>query len=51
VLVTCAIADEPAASEVIRELGPDRRLVRNRGELMILADLAAAEASLTPPVA
>jgi len=36
VLVACAAADEPAASEVIRELGLDCRLVRNRGELMIL---------------
>jgi len=36
VLVACAAADEPAASEVIRELGLDCQLVRNRGELMIL---------------
>jgi hypothetical protein len=36
VLVACAAADEPAVSEVIRELGLDCRLVRNRGELMIL---------------
>jgi hydroxymethylpyrimidine pyrophosphatase-like HAD family hydrolase len=36
VLVACAAADEPAASEVIRELGLDCRLVRNRGELMIV---------------
>ena len=36
VLVACAAADESAASEVIRELGLDCRLVRNRGELMIL---------------
>lgn len=36
VLVACATADEPAASEVIRELGLDCRLVRNRGELMIV---------------
>jgi hydroxymethylpyrimidine pyrophosphatase-like HAD family hydrolase len=36
VLVACAAADEPAASQVIRELGLDSRLVRNRGELMIL---------------
>src|ERR1700735_3625734 len=36
VLVPCAAANEPAASEVIRELGLDCRLVRNRGELMIL---------------
>jgi len=36
VLVASAAADEPTASEVIRELGLDCRLVRNRGELMIL---------------
>ena len=36
VLVACAAADEPVALEVIRELGLDCRLVRNRGELMIL---------------
>ena len=36
VLVACAAADERAASEVIRELGLDCQLVRNRGELMIL---------------
>ncbi len=36
VLVACAAANEPTASEVIRELGLDCRLVRNRGELMIL---------------
>ena len=36
VLVACAAADEPAVSEVIRELGLDCQLVRNRGELMIL---------------
>ena len=36
VLVACAAADEPAALEVIRDLGLDCRLVRNRGELMIL---------------
>ena len=36
VLVACAAADEPAALEVIRELGLDCRLVRNRGELMIV---------------
>ena len=36
VLVACAAADEPAASEVIRDLGLDCQLVRNRGELMIL---------------
>src|ERR1700722_9818639 len=32
VLVACAAADEPAASEVIRELGLDCRLVRHPGE-------------------
>ena len=36
VLVACAAADEPAALEVIRELGLDCQLVRNRGELMIV---------------
>jgi hypothetical protein len=36
VLVACAAADEQPALEVIRELGLDCRLVRNRGELMIL---------------
>jgi len=36
VLVACAAADEPAVSEVIRELGLDCQLVRNRAELMIL---------------
>ena len=36
VLVACAAADERPVSEVIRELGLDCRLVRNRGELMIL---------------
>jgi hydroxymethylpyrimidine pyrophosphatase-like HAD family hydrolase len=36
VLVACAAANEPAASEVIRELGLDCRLVRNRGELMMV---------------
>jgi len=36
VLVACAAADEAGASEVIRALGLDCRLVRNRGELMIL---------------
>jgi len=36
VLVACAAADEPTASEVIRGLGLDCRLVRNRTELMIL---------------
>jgi hypothetical protein len=34
--VACAADDEPAASGVIRELGLDCQLVRNRGELMIL---------------
>ena len=36
VLIACDAADEPAALEVIRGLGLDCRLVRNRGELMIL---------------
>jgi hydroxymethylpyrimidine pyrophosphatase-like HAD family hydrolase len=36
VLVAGAAADEGAVSAVIRELGLDCRLVRNRGELMIL---------------
>ncbi|HUK72245.1 MAG TPA: HAD hydrolase family protein [Streptosporangiaceae bacterium] len=36
VLVACAAADEPAALAVIRELGLDCQLVRNRSELMIL---------------
>jgi hydroxymethylpyrimidine pyrophosphatase-like HAD family hydrolase len=36
VLVACAAANESAASEVIRELGLDCRLVRNRAELMIV---------------
>ena len=36
VIVAGAAADEPAALEVVRELGLDCRLVRNRGELMIL---------------
>ena len=36
VLIACDGADEPAALEVIRGLGLDCRLVRNRGELMIL---------------
>jgi len=36
VLIAGAAADEPAALEVIRELGLDCRLVRNRAELMIL---------------
>jgi hydroxymethylpyrimidine pyrophosphatase-like HAD family hydrolase len=36
VLVAGAAADEPAVLEVVRELGLDCRLVRNRGELMVL---------------
>jgi len=36
VLIACDAADELAALEVIRGLGLDCRLVRNRGELMIL---------------
>jgi hydroxymethylpyrimidine pyrophosphatase-like HAD family hydrolase len=36
VLVACTAADEPVALEVIRKLGLDCQLVRNRGELMIL---------------
>ncbi|MGD0375722.1 MAG: HAD hydrolase family protein [Streptosporangiaceae bacterium] len=36
VMVGCAAADERTALEVIRELGLDYGLVRNRGELMIL---------------
>jgi hydroxymethylpyrimidine pyrophosphatase-like HAD family hydrolase len=36
VLIAGAAADERSVSEVIRELGLDCRLVRNRGELMIL---------------
>ena len=36
VLIAGAAADEPAALEVVRELGLDCQLVRNRGELMIL---------------
>ena len=36
VLIACDAADEPVALEVIRGLGLDCRLVRNRGELMIL---------------
>ena len=36
VLIACDAADEPAALEVIRGLGLDCLLVRNRGELMIL---------------
>ena len=36
VLVACGADDEPVALEVIRPLGLDCQLVRNRGELMIL---------------
>ncbi|UXA16058.1 HAD family hydrolase [Mycobacterium sp. SMC-4] len=36
VLIACAAADEATALEVIRRLGLECRLVRNRGELMIL---------------
>lgn len=36
VLTACAAADEAIALEVIRDLGLEYRLVRNRGELMIL---------------
>jgi hydroxymethylpyrimidine pyrophosphatase-like HAD family hydrolase len=36
VLIACSAADEPAALEVIRSLGQDCRLVRNRDQLMIL---------------
>ena len=36
VLIACAAADEPAALEVVRGLGLDCRLVRNRDELMIV---------------
>ena len=36
VLIACAAADEPAALEVVRVLGLDCQLVRNRTELMIL---------------
>ena len=36
VLIACDGADKPAALEVIRGLGLDCRLVRNRGELIIL---------------
>ena len=36
VLIAGAAADEPAALEVVRELGLDCQLIRNRGELMIL---------------
>jgi hypothetical protein len=36
VLVACAAADESVALEVVRGLGLDCQLVRNRGELMIL---------------
>ena len=35
-LIAGAAADEPAALEVVRELGLDCQLIRNRGELMIL---------------
>ena len=51
VLVACAAADEPAASEVIRELGLDCRLVRNRGELMILPAGVTKGAGLTEALA
>jgi len=36
VLIACSAADEPVASAVIRDLGLDCQLLRNRGELMIL---------------
>ncbi len=36
VLIACGAADEPVALEVIRGLGQDCRLVRNRDQLMIL---------------
>ena len=36
VLVARAAADEPAALEVVRELGLDCQFIRNRGELMTL---------------
>ena len=36
VLIAATAADEPAVLEVVRELGLDCRLVRNRGELMVL---------------
>ena len=36
VLIAGAAADEPAALEVVRELGLECQLIRNRGELMIL---------------
>ena len=36
VLIACSAADEPAALEVVRELGLDCQLVRNRSEMMIL---------------
>ena len=51
VLVACSAADEPAASEVIRELGLDCRLVRNRGELMILPAGVTKGAGLTEALA
>ena len=51
VLVACSAADEPTASEVIRELGLDCRLVRNRGELMILPAGVTKGAGLTEALA
>jgi hydroxymethylpyrimidine pyrophosphatase-like HAD family hydrolase len=36
VLIACAAADEPAVLEVVRQLGLDCQMVRNRSELMIL---------------
>ena len=36
VLIACSAADEPAALEVVRKLGLDCQLVRNRSEMMIL---------------
>ncbi|OBH91535.1 hypothetical protein A5678_11035 [Mycobacterium sp. E2733] len=36
VLIACSAADEPVALEVVRGLGHDCRLVRNRDQLMIL---------------
>ena len=36
VLLACSGADEPAVLDVIRRLGFDYQLVRNRGELMVL---------------
>ena len=35
VLIACSAADEPAALEVVRQLGLDCQLVRNRSEMMI----------------